>query len=219
MNQNNHTAHGPVPAAGRTPIGGDVDFTLMYVAHDAFTRDLDRLLHAAEAGAWSAADHIRWHTFTTQLHIHHHAEDDALWPPLRATALSAEEIATLAAMEAEHAQIDPQLEHVQQDATADDPAALTVSLRRLRTGLAGHMRHEENAALPMVARRLGPAGWAAFTATFRQTQGIRGAATYFPWLLDSAPADVTTRVLAVLPPPARLLYRALWAPRYRRNHP
>ena len=80
------------------------------------------------------------------------------------------------------------------------------------------MRHEENAALPMIARRLGPAGWAAFTGTFRETQGIRGAATYFPWLLDGAPADVASRVLSLLPPPARLLYRLVWAPRYRRSH-
>jgi hypothetical protein len=206
-------------AAARTPVAGDVDFTMMYAAHDAFTRDLDRLLQACAAGSgWQAADHIRWHTFTTQLHIHHRAEDDALWPPLRATALSADEIATLDAMEMEHAQIDPQLERVEQDVAAGEPAALAAGLRRLRDGLAGHMRHEENAALPMIARRLGPEGWAAFTATFRDTQGIRGAATYFPWLLDGAPADVTTRVLSVLPPPARLLYRVLWAPRYRRSH-
>jgi hypothetical protein len=208
-----------VPAVGRTPIGGDVDFTLMYVAHDAFTRDLDRLLLAVEDGnSWRAADHIRWHTFTSQLHVHHHAEDDALWPPLRATALTADEIATLDAMEREHAQIDPLLEQVER-AAGDDPAALPGSLRRLRAALAGHLRHEEDAALPMIARRTGPEGWAAFTATFRETQGIRGAATYFPWLLEGAPADVRTRVLSVLPPPARLLYRVLWAPRYRRDHP
>jgi hypothetical protein len=121
-------------------------------------------------------------------------------------------------MELEHAQIDPQLERVEQEVAAADPAALTASLRRLRDGLAGHMRHEENAALPMIARRLGPAGWAAFTGTFRETQGISGAATYFPWLLDGAPADVATHVLSVLPPPARLLYRLVWAPRYRRSH-
>ena len=34
----------------RPPIGGGVDFTLMYAAHDAFNRDLQRLAAAAREG-------------------------------------------------------------------------------------------------------------------------------------------------------------------------
>lgn len=202
----------------RIKLTGTVDFTMMYAAHDAFSRDLDLLLAACSGGnAWRAADHARWETFTTQLHVHHHAEDDALWPPLRETALSAEEIATLDAMELEHAAIDPHVADVGTAIAADIPARLAEALQRLRTGLAEHMRHEENAALPMIEKHLGPAGWQAFTATFRQTQGIRGAVTYFPWLLEDAPEEVEAKVLSVLPAPARLLYRAVWAPRYRRS--
>ena len=40
---------------GRTPLTGGVDFTLMYVARDAFTRDLQRLTSAAGPGR-AAAD-------------------------------------------------------------------------------------------------------------------------------------------------------------------
>jgi hypothetical protein len=201
----------------RTPLHGKVDFTMMYAAHDAFSRDLERLLLACRGGAgWRDPDHLRWTTFTTQLHIHHHAEDDALWPPLRATELDAREVATMDAMEREHARIDPHLDDVQHAITARDTAAVAAGLRRLRDSLAAHMRHEENAALPMIEAHLGLAGWRAFTGTFRETQGIRGAAVYLPWLLEGATKDTEVKVLGMLPPPARLLYRTVWAPRYRR---
>jgi iron-sulfur cluster repair protein YtfE (RIC family) len=164
-----------------------------------------------------AADLAMWNVFTKQLHIHHRAEDTALWPPLRAAAISPADASTLDAMELEHAQIDPHLEQIQHAIDSSDPEALKRSIQLLTDGLATHMRHEENAALPLIETYLGPAGWAAFTTTFRETQGIRGAATYFPWLLDDAPKDVRTKVLAMLPPPARVLYRTVWAPRYRRG--
>jgi len=35
---------------GRTPLTGRVDFTMMYVAHDTFTRDLQRLTAGAGTG-------------------------------------------------------------------------------------------------------------------------------------------------------------------------
>jgi len=213
---NDHAGAGQL--APRLELPGAVDFTMMYAAHDAFSRDLELLVSACTGGnAWRTVDHARWKTFTTQLHIHHHAEDEALWPPLRNTALDRDEIATLDAMELEHAAIDPNLVDVDSAIAADNPSALAAPLLRLRDGLAEHMRHEENAALPMIEKRLGPAGWKAFTATFRETQGIRGAATYFPWLLEGASAETQAKVLAVLPPPARLLYRSVWAPRYRRE--
>ena len=33
-----------------TPLTGQVDFTMMYVAHDAFARDLHRMAAASERG-------------------------------------------------------------------------------------------------------------------------------------------------------------------------
>jgi hemerythrin-like domain-containing protein len=201
----------------RLELTGAVDFTMMYAAHDAFSRDLELLVSSCTGGnAGRAVDRARWETFTTQLHVHHHAEDDALWPPLRNATLDRSEVAALEAMELEHAAIEPHLVDVDKAISAEDSAAIADALLRLRNGLAEHMRHEENAALPMIEKHLGPPGWKAFTATFRETQGIRGAATYFPWLLEGASAQTQAKVLGVLPPPARLLYRTVWAPRYRR---
>jgi hypothetical protein len=39
----------------------------------------------------------------------------------------------------------------------------------------------------------------------------------FAWILDGAAGEDTAATLATLPPPVRLLYRAIWKPRYRRT--
>jgi iron-sulfur cluster repair protein YtfE (RIC family) len=201
----------------RAARAGEVDFTMMYVAHDAFNRDLARLQAAAQAGqGFSPAALATWRLFSRQLHTHHTAEDTALWPRLRAAIEAEEERALLAEMEAEHAEIDPRLERIEA-ALADRLAdQLVTELERLAAGLAAHMRHEEEAALPLVERRLGAAGWKAFGDEIRdQNGGLKGGALYLPWVLDGATEDVTGRVLKLLPPPARLLYRG-WERKYRK---
>jgi Hemerythrin HHE cation binding domain len=204
--------------AERVDEPGAVDFTMMYAAHDAFGRHLDRLVEAAAGdAAWSAATATRWTDFSGQLHNHHRAEDDALWPPLRRAVSAPEEVAVLDAMEAEHAGLDPALAAVQRAIAAHDRDELFTGLNRLRTGLTAHMRHEESVALPLVERHLGPAGWAAFGTHIRRTQGVSGAAAYLPWLLDDAPDELRAQVLALLPAPVRTLNKLIWEPRYRRG--
>jgi hypothetical protein len=68
----------------RIPLNGKVDFTMMYVAHDAFTRDVHRMAVASERGlAWTPETQAGWAMFTKQLHVHHATEDTSLWPQLR----------------------------------------------------------------------------------------------------------------------------------------
>jgi Hemerythrin HHE cation binding domain len=196
---------------------GTVDFTMMYAAHDAFARDLRRLATAAAQDRGFAPPEVaRWRGLTAQLHLHHRLEDVALWPPLRQETLTPAEIDVLDAMEREHAQIDPALDAVERAIADHDTAAYAQGVRTLGEALGVHMRHEETAALPIVEARLGPAGWAAFGAQFRGAQGVRGAAEFFPWLLDDAPPETVARVLGLLPPPVRLLYRLFWVRSYRR---
>jgi hypothetical protein len=201
----------------RRVLAGDVDFSMMYFAHDAFARDLDRLAGALEHGDISApSTAARWALFAKQLHIHHTAEDVSLWPSLRAAVAAPAEVAVLDAMENEHAQLEPLLAAV--EAALADRRALDAAgrVRELSANLAAHMRHEENEALPLVASYLGAEGWTAFGRDIRKTQGLRGAAVYLPWLLDGAPDSTSAQVLGLLPPPVRLLYR-VWASRYRKS--
>jgi iron-sulfur cluster repair protein YtfE (RIC family) len=202
----------------RRPLQGTVDFTFMYAAHDAFHRDLRRLAGAVEAGR-SADPAVRagWATFKNQLHVHHTAEDDLLWSALRQKITRPGDVAMLDAMQAEHARIDPLLDRVDASLTTTGLAGLAENTGVLATVLAAHMEHEEDQALPLVEAHLGPTGWAAFRKAAGKSQGLRGGAELFPWMLDGAPADTSKRVLGMLPPPARLLYRAVWRPGYART--
>ena len=200
----------------RATHAGEVDFTMMYIAHDAFNRDLVRLLVAARAGqGFSPAALATWQLFSRQLHTHHTAEDTALWPRLRAAVEDEQERSLLDAMEAEHGELDPRLERIDATLAVRFTDGLVTELEGLAHGLAAHMRHEEDAALPLVERRIGAAGWNAFGKEIRdQNGGIKGGALYLPWVLDGATDDVKRRVLKLLPPPARLLYRG-WERKYR----
>jgi iron-sulfur cluster repair protein YtfE (RIC family) len=195
-----------------------VDFTMMYVAHDAFTRDLRRLSDACERGEETTPPVLAgWEMFKKQLSIHHTAEDVALWPALREKVTFPEESAVLDEMEIEHAQLEPLLERLDKALAAHDTTTALETAQVLAEALTGHMRHEENQALPLVDAHLGERGWQAFGRYFRKTQGLSGGAEFFPWLLDSAPEPTRTHVLSMFPPPVRLLYRRVWAPRYQRT--
>jgi hypothetical protein len=198
--------------------GGQVDFTLMYVAHGAFKRDLQRLSTAVGRRRSSdPAVRAGWDTFKNQLHIHHHAEDRSLWPALRQKATGPDDVGVLDLMEAEHASIDPLLSRVDTSFAAEDQADLEASVQTLTAALTAHVEHEENQALPLVETFLGPKGWAEFRRTIGKTQGLRGGAEFVPWMLDDTPATTRKRVLAMLPPPVRLLYRTKWRRRYART--
>jgi len=201
----------------RAALAGAVDFTMMYVAHDAFNRDLARLTAAAEAGdGMTRAAVATWQGFSTQLHTHHTAEDAALWPRLHQAVTDPAEHAILEDMEREHAAIDPWLERIDSAISRSDPAALAIQLAALAKGLADHMRHEEEAALPLLERRLGQVGWDAFGREIREQQGgVKAGAVYLPWVLDGATEETRSKVLKMLPGPARVLYRRIWEPKYR----
>ena len=180
----------------RRPLEGTVDFTFMYAVHGAFRRDLRRLAAAVEA-AQTADTAVRtgWATFKNQLHVHHTAEDDFLWPPLRAKVTQPGDVAVLDAMQAEHARLGPLLSQVDASLAAAGCAGLADNASMLTAGLAAHMDHEEDDALPLVETHLGPGGWAAFRKAAGKSQGLKGGAELFPWMLDGAPAGTSKRVL------------------------
>lgn len=204
--------------ARRNGQAGDVDFTMMYAAHDAFSRDLVRMQDALfREPTISAAFAATWRNFSTQLHIHHTAEDTALWPRLRAASTRNEQL-ILDDMAAEHAGLDPVLETLDGAIRHGDADAVTTTLNSLTTGLSAHMVHEESEALPLLERRLGGPGWDDFGKHIReQVGGMSGAAQYLPWVLEDADQDVQRRILRLLPAPARLVYRRVWEPRYRKS--
>ena len=204
-----------------------LDLTLMVAFHDAFRRDLAHLSRAASRRPAQLDEPARhtavlagWELFKTQLHIHHTAEDTDLWPRMRThLAGRPDELALLQAMQDEHARIDPLLAAVE-GAFADRDGGhqrLGDTVDALASQLYGHLTHEERDALPLLDRTLTPAEWQAFVADQRRRTGIRGAAQFFPWLLDGASAEQARAVLGGLPAPLRVVYRRIWQPRYARH--
>ncbi|MFC8513643.1 hemerythrin domain-containing protein [Streptomyces sp. NPDC057257] len=193
-----------------------IDFTAMYAAHDAFRRDLERLARAVDDGrAHTPGVRAGWENFKHQLHIHHTAEDSDLWPRTRQRlAGRPRDLALLDDMEAEHSRIDPLLAAVD-TALAERTPELPDLVRALTATLDDHLKHEEDAALPLMQDVLTAADWAAFTGRMREVQGLRGAAVFVPWIVDGAPAPDRSAFLAAMPPPVRILNRLFWEGSYR----
>ncbi|NUR93223.1 MAG: hemerythrin domain-containing protein [Nonomuraea sp.] len=197
-----------------------LDMTAMYAMHDALRRELE---HIARITARRDGDPravlrtaVGWDLFNRSLHVHHTAEDDALWPALRETlADRPDELSLLEAMEAEHAAIDQVIEAI--NGALSDPGsgldALADMADALVSGLNGHLRHEEAQALPLIQAFASPQQWAHFGQVHAQRIGP-DVPRLLPWLLDGADERTTATLLAPLPDPARAAYTTQWQPAY-----
>ena len=228
---------------------GPIDMAPMYVIHHAFRRDLRDFV--AAAAATPTTDHrtwrllaARWQFFATVLHKHHTAEDTEIWPVLleRVTAAhDAQALATMQAMEDEHAEIDPLLAACAEGftelaganrapekqgahaAAADTRAALEIRLVAARERLDRHLAHEERDAISLIQRYLTPADWHTVDVKIRRVYSQRDALRVLPWVLYELPVASRDRLLtmptgaAVLLAAWRLLWRPLFARRQRRT--
>jgi hemerythrin-like domain-containing protein len=212
---------------------GDADLTIMLAAHDAFRRDLTRLVRAAAAADLSDPARRRsvaagWDLFKHELHLHHTAEDEVIWPVLRPRLAHSEHaLSVLDAMEEEHERIDPLLAAVDAAFAPRREDALADVIDALVTTLTGHLAHEEREGLPLIGVALTAAEWRGAGFKIARRNGLSEGGKMFAWILDgtdtaaahgnatlnAAPADPAA-ALRTLPPPLRLLYRAVWKPRF-----
>jgi Hemerythrin HHE cation binding domain len=234
------TQHLPGTDAARHGTG-DADLTIMLAAHSAFRRDLTRLARAAAAADLS--DPVKrqsvaagWELFKRELHLHHTAEDELIWPVLRPRLAHSENaLSVLDAMEEEHERIDPLLAAVdaafaQRTGTAEGGQATGLAaggaddwpgedrladvIDVLASTLTGHLAHEERDGLPLVGVALTAAEWRGVGRKIARQNGLASGAEMFAWILDDAGRDDAAVTLGQLPPPLRLLYRARWKPRF-----
>jgi len=245
---------------------GDADLTIMLAAHDAFRRDLTRLARAAASADLSDPARrqsvaVGWELLKRELHIHHTAEDELIWPALRPRLVHSEHaLSVLDAMEEEHERIDPLLAAVdaafnQRDSTQRDstpapaasaPAAgaaaagaatpvastpagggpgedrpgadrLADVIDGLASTLTGHLGHEERDGLPLIGMALTAAEWRGVGRKIARKGGLASGAEMFAWILDGADRQHATATLGQLPPPVRLIYRAVWKPRFQKT--
>jgi hypothetical protein len=120
-------------------------------------------------------------------------------------------------MEAEHAVLDPMLESVDAALVNGDDAGLGDKVEALAGALDGHLRHEEQSALPLIQDVLTADDWKAFGRAMARKQGVKGAVMYIPWIVDSASGEDRKRFFTQLPPPVRLANKLVLEPRYRQK--
>jgi hemerythrin-like domain-containing protein len=197
-----------------------LDMTMMFTMHDALRRELTHLVRITERTDDDPRQILRsavgWEMFKKYLHVHHTAEDEKLWPVMQAAlAGRPDDLTLLDAMEAEHAAIDPLLESI--DAALTDretgPQQLGVLIDRLRTGLTGHLRHEETDALPLIDSTVTEQQWQAFGGQHSQRIGD-DARRYLPWVLDNASPQRAALILDRMPAPVQAAYRDEWLPEF-----
>jgi iron-sulfur cluster repair protein YtfE (RIC family) len=182
-----------------------LDMTMMYAYHDALRRDLARVAHLA-------ARSDGWNLFERFLHVHHDAEDGALWPVLREALIGrTEDLSLLDEMQAEHGALGPLLGAI--DDALDSGESAPEARSSLATRLEEHLTHEEEAALPVIDRTLDEERWMQFGEASAARIGP-DMATFLPWLLDGADGDRTKAILGSLPVPPRQAYRNEWQPAY-----
>ena len=91
-----------------------LDMSMMFAMHDALRRELVQVARIGRRTGDHPGQLLRaalgWELFKKFLLVHHQAEDDTLWPALRANVAGQPGRVALAyALEAEHAVIEPGL--------------------------------------------------------------------------------------------------------------
>jgi hemerythrin-like domain-containing protein len=196
-----------------------LDMTMMLTIHDAFRRELERIVKITARTDDDPKHVLRtavgWRMFKKYLLIHHTTEDETVWGLMERELAGKSDLALLAAMEAEHAAIDPLLSAV--DAALADreqgPERLGGIVDELATSLGAHLAHEESEGLALIDSTLTEQQWAHFAAVHLKRVGD-DVGTYLPWLLDSASAEWTEKVLSRLPEHGRISYRDKWQAAY-----
>jgi len=199
---------------------GPVDVKMMYVMHHAFRRDLVMFAEASAATpasdrqVWTALAK-RWAVFSEILHHHHSGEDAGLWPWLMRVS-SESERATLDAMEAEHAQIDPILSACargfeQITARPDQEAAdfLAEQLAAARDTLLAHMGHEETEAMALVQKYMTQQDWDHVVENnFDKKVEPRLMLAAVPWIGHELPRSAVDELLAEAGLPMKVIWLA-----------
>jgi iron-sulfur cluster repair protein YtfE (RIC family) len=189
-----------------------LDTTIMIAIHDALRRDLEEIARRADDPNGNLEAALGWELFSGYLDIHHRAEDDLLWPMLQEVLEGRpDDLALVAALEDEHAQIDPLVAEINAVLRGQSDERLVDVVDALHTGLGGHLRHEEQEGLPLMGAVLSEEQW----ATFGMNSGARvadDAARFVPWMVTAAAnaEDLVDR----LPPPFQQGYRSGWADEY-----
>jgi hemerythrin-like domain-containing protein len=199
-----------------------VDAFEMAMVHRVFRdelRDAPGLVRGVAVGDTARSTAVGAHLdfIVAALHHHHVAEDELLWPKLRAR-VPAESVA-VARMEAAHQSIANATTRVQAmlpswvrapGAPATERLAVAVAELSSKTG--EHLTDEESAVVPLINAHVTEQEWREITArgaAFMSRRNVKLALVLGGMVLDGSPDEERRRFLAGVPLPQRLLVRLL----------
>jgi iron-sulfur cluster repair protein YtfE (RIC family) len=196
----------------------------MVVVHRMFRREFGLapvLVRAVAPGDRARAAVVGAHLaeISTMLHHHHTGEDELVWPKLHARTPVSDDLVTR--MEAQHEHVGRLLEQLdvllpawRTEPGAAQRDALGSVLEAVGPALSEHLDEEEREVLPLVEQHLTVAEWDEVGAKAVAAIPKARMLVLFGYVLEGTSADEQRLMLGVLPPPVRLLYKALG----RRKH-
>ncbi|MFI1990668.1 hemerythrin domain-containing protein [Actinoplanes sp. NPDC020271] len=198
----------------------------MKVVHRALTREFalfPALVAAVPVGDVTRAGLVGGHLdlILGMLREHHEAEDELLWPALRARVPLETEL--IDAMEAQHmviaasvADLESTLPAWAATARADERADLVQQLNTLEKALTEHLALEESEVLPLIHQHLTVAEWLApqHHAMAHGPSSLKAKLLLAGAVLEDASPREQTWFLGVMPPPARVMWRLFGARQY-----
>jgi hypothetical protein len=148
--------------------------------------------------------------------VHHHGEDELLWPAL--AARDASFAATGDQLAAEHDALDVSIEdladrfrYARRDNVVDAAVAT-------RDALEAHLQAEERDALPVWLASFSPEEHEDFRNRLQRATPLGDVAVMVSWLLDRAQGPARDMVWEQLPGALRALYRWRWRGNFERTY-
>lgn len=192
----------------------------MAIAHRAFRNELGKgsgLVRDVERGdtARSAVVGAHLQFILAALHHHHAAEDDLVWPKLRARAPSSAE--DIDRMEQAHRGIADADSHIKSILPSWITSAdirlgrqLADAVEQLSGVVAEHLADEERNIVPLINQHITSEEWqkcVARGAEFISRKNLRLGLVLGGFVLDASSADEARRILSMVPLPQRILIR------------
>ncbi len=167
-------------------------FTIVYLIHESFRRDLGRLHNTVtepgvdQARARELSAH--WDFVAEQLHHHHTVEDASLWPLVRPKlAGQDDQLAILDKMEAQHHELEPKCDAITEGfsrfvagPTPAGGADLADRIKAANDVLDAHLSDEEVECFPVIDQALSEEEFASFGKATAKAIGMKGSAKILP---------------------------------------
>lgn len=204
--------------SNRTDTHDRADLIGFTLTHSLLRNELPRIAAALAGGPMDkeqeavVEDHLR--LVTEHLVRHHEEEDDFHWPLLASRAPGARRL--LALLEAEHTEIDPLVERVQE--RSQPRRERSTAMTRLTELVLAHLEEEDRSIVPLLAAHVSRDEQQGSMARSRAKIPAEDELRVLAMMLAAADQRERTRMLAPLPAEVETAWAEVAAPELTRVH-